>query len=99
MKLWHLSFVVLLLAMMMAIARDEIGRVALVVFLTGIALIVLGVSSLMMLFRTVAALGSAETLSSSMEALAATAAVLLIGAASMWLALWVGLGLIWMMLG
>ena len=45
----------------MGIVRDEVGRVAVIVFFTGLGTCVAGVASIMALFQTVGALGEART--------------------------------------
>lgn len=90
MKIWHIVVAVLLLALMLAIARDEIGRVALVIFLTAMGAVVIGTSSIMMLFRTIGEFGAARSLVSHIEALFATAGVLVFGGGSMLAVLWCG---------
>lgn len=90
MRLWHIVLAVFLVAVVMAIARDQVGRVALVIFFTAIGEVFLGVSSILMLFRTVSAFGAARTLSSHLEALLATASVLFVGGTSMLAVLWFG---------
>jgi hypothetical protein len=94
MKLWHLIFVVFLAALSMAVARDPVGRVALVVFVTSLSMIALGTASLLLLFRAISAIGSAESTYSYIEACAATAGVLVFGSSSMLFVLWCGVGLV-----
>lgn len=90
MRLWHLYVAVLVLAVAMAVARDEVGRVALVIFLTALGAVVLGTSSVLMLFRTVGAFGSARSLGAHLEAVAATAGVLAIGGGATLGVIWCG---------
>lgn len=94
MRLWHLVFGVFLASLILAIARDATGRIALIVFFTAIGVMVLGTSSVMMLFRTVAAIGMARSVGSYAEALAATAGVLFLGAGSMLIVLYCGIGML-----
>ena len=61
MKILHILFAVFLAAIMMTIARDPVGRVALIVFLTGLGVLGLATASLMLLFRALSAIGSAES--------------------------------------
>lgn len=96
MKLWHLLIAVFLLAIVMGIAREEVGRVAIIVFATGLGEVVLGTSSLLLLFRTFAALGMAQTIGAHLEAIAATAVVLVFGGGSMLAVLWCGASLVQM---
>lgn len=79
MRLSTLAFLVLILALIFAIVRDEVGRVAVIVFFTGLGTVVAGLGSIMALFQTVGALGEARTVSAHVEALAATVLVLSFG--------------------
>lgn len=90
MRLWHFLFAILGVALVLAIAREPMGRVALVVFFTGICLIFLGTSSLMMLFRTFGEIGMARTGRHYLEAIFATAGVLFFGTVSILTVIWFG---------
>ena len=79
MRLSTLLYVILVIAILMGIVRDEIGRVAVIVFFTGLGTIIVVLGAIMALFQTVGALGEAQTLLSHVEALAATAVVLIVG--------------------
>ena len=94
MRLWHLIFAVFLTAVGLAISRDEVGRVALVIFLTGMSLIFLATCSLLLLFRTCGALGMAQSWLTQIEAIAATVFVLFFSSASMWAVLWCGMSVV-----
>lgn len=94
MRVWHLLIAVFLVAVLLGIARDEVGRVAIIVFATCMGEVVLGTSSLLLLFRTFAALGMAESLGAHIEAIAATAGVVLFGGGSMLVVLWCGASLV-----
>ena len=94
MKLWHLIFVVFLAALALAISRDPVGRVALVVFTTSLTMIGLGTGSLLLLFRAISAIGSADTTFSTVEACAATAGVVVFGSGSMLFALFCGMAVL-----
>jgi hypothetical protein len=89
MRLWHLIYVILLVALVMTISRDPAGRVALVVFVTGLGEVILGTTSLLVLFQSVGMIGEAKGLGEHVEALATTAVVLAVATALMsgWLAL------------
>ena len=76
MRLWHLFFAVLLISVILTIARDPAGRVALVVFLTLVGETIAGLTAVMLLFRTVGAIGQAESPFAYVEALVATTLVL-----------------------
>ena len=75
MRLWHLVFVVVLVALVLALARDPVGRVALIVFVDRRwARWSSGPTAVMALFQTIGALGEAEGLVAHAEAVAATGA-------------------------
>jgi hypothetical protein len=59
-RLWHLVFGILVLAMALTIARDPAGRVAVIVFFVGLAEVILGTSALLVLFQAVGAIGEAD---------------------------------------
>lgn len=94
MRLAHLILIVALLAFVMALAREPIGRVFVIVFATGLGEIVVGLGSITALFQTVGAIGEAKTLAARAEALAATTLVLAVGAAAMSACLFAGAWLI-----
>jgi hypothetical protein len=79
MRLSTLLFVILVLGTLMAIVRDEVGRVAVIVFFTGLGTTVVVLGAIMALFQTIGAFGEAQSLLSHVEALAATAVVLVVG--------------------
>ena len=83
MKLGTWLFAILVLAVAMGISRDEVGRVAVIVFVTGVAVIASGLAAILALFRTIAALGEARNLFDHLEAMAATVGVLAIGSTIM----------------
>jgi hypothetical protein len=78
MRLSTLLYAILVIAILMGIVRDEIGRVAVIVFFTGLGTIIVVLGAIMALFQTVGAFGEAQTVLSHVEALAATAVVLLV---------------------
>lgn len=94
MRLWHLTIAVLLLGIVFSLVRDPVGRVALIVFVTGLGETVLGVTAIMALFQTVGAIGMARGLLEHAEALAATTVVLAVATAVMTFWLFVGVWLI-----
>ncbi len=94
MRLWHILFGVFLSATVLAIAREEVGRVAIVVFATTISEVFLGTASLLMLFRTFGAIGMARNAMMYVEAIAATIAVLFVGTAAMAGVLYIGIFLL-----
>ena len=83
MLLSTLVFIVLVLGTIMGIARDEVGRVAVIVFFTGLGTCVAGVASIMALFQTFGAHGEARTIGAHVEALASTILVLTVGSFAM----------------
>ena len=96
MRLYHLLLAVLFVALILGIARDEVGRVALIVFFTGLGELVFGLTTIMALFQTVSAIGYARSAGEYAEAVAATALVVLLAAVLMNGVLWVGM---WMVQG
>jgi hypothetical protein len=83
MRLWTLVLAVLVIAIVLAIARDEMGRVAVIIFFTGLGTVVAGVTSIMALFQTIGALGESKSILSAVEAFAATLIVLGVGSVTM----------------
>lgn len=94
MRLIHLLFAVFFIAIGMAIARDEVGRVALVVFFTGLGEFVFGLVAIMTLFQTIGAIGEAHRLQEYLQAIAATAVVLFVATATMNGLLWAGMSIL-----
>ncbi|QEH37498.1 hypothetical protein OJF2_60890 [Aquisphaera giovannonii] len=94
MRLWHLSATILMLALVMTIARDPVGCVALIVFVTGLGEVVLGTTAVMALFQTIGAIGMARGLIEHGQALAATTAVLVLATGLMSSWLFIGLWLV-----
>ena len=76
MRLAHLVFAVAALAVVLTMAREPIGRVFVIVFLTGLGEIVFGLAAVMALFQTVGAFGEAKSAYAHFEAVAATTVVL-----------------------
>ena len=84
----------LVLAVAFALLRDEVGRVSVIVFATGLIVTLAGTSAIMALFQTIGALGEARTLYHHVEAVVATAVVLLVGSSGMLGAMFAGAYLI-----
>jgi hypothetical protein len=82
MRLWMLVVAVLVVGILLAILRDEFGRIVLIVFLTGLGTVAAGLTSIMALFQTIGALGESKTIARAIEALAATLVVVAVGSAS-----------------
>jgi hypothetical protein len=94
MRLIHLVLAIFFLAMIMAIARDEVGRVALVVFFTGLGEFVFGLIAIMTLFQTVGAIGEANRPLAYAQAVVATAVVLVVATVTMNALLYAGLSIL-----
>lgn len=94
MRILHLIFAVMMAAVVMTVAREPVGRVALVVFITGSVEIVLGLTFIMTLFRTFGAIGEARSVLAYVEAIAATAVVLVVASYVMNTVLWAGVWLV-----
>ncbi len=76
MRLWHLVFAVAVVAVVMTLARDDAGRVGVIVFVVGVGECAMGIAALMALFQTVGAFGEARGLVAHATAVAATTLVL-----------------------
>ena len=83
-------FFVLVLAVVFTLLRDEVGRVAVVVFVTGLGVTVGGVTVIMSLFQILGHLGEARTLAGHVEALAACVLVLTLGSGTLLATMFVG---------
>jgi hypothetical protein len=90
MRLFHLLMAVFITALILAISRHEVGRIMLVVFLTGLGEFIFGAMAVMTLFQTIGSIGQANRLLAYLQALAATALVLLVATATMNGILWLG---------
>jgi hypothetical protein len=62
MRLWHLFVAILALSLIFTIIRDPVGRIALIVFLTGLGEVVFGTTAILALFQTIGSLGEAKGL-------------------------------------
>jgi hypothetical protein len=78
MRLWHLFVVILGLSLVFTIVRDPVGRIAMIVFATGLGEVVFGTTAVMALFQTIGSFGEAKGLFAHAEAVATTALVLII---------------------
>ena len=94
MRLWHFLLAVLLLGVVFAIARHEVGRVSLVVFVTGFAEFFLGTTAILALFQTFGSLGDARGLLEHAVAIVATILVLVVATLIMNAVLWAGVSLV-----
>ncbi len=95
MRLWQLAFGILMLALALAMARDEAGRVAVIVFITGVGEAVLATLAVMALFQTVGAIGEAHTIFDHAEAFLATTLVLALATSIMLGLFFAGAWLVW----
>ncbi len=91
MRLWHLILGIVFVAVVLAISREAVGRVALVVFITGLGEFILGLTAVMTLFQTVGAIGYARDLFSYLQAIAATLIVVAVASVTMNALLWLGI--------
>lgn len=90
MRISHLLLLVLAVAVGLAVGRERVGQVFLVFFLTGVGEVILGATAVMNLFKSVGAIGRAETPAAYLEAIAATALILAVATATMCGLLFVG---------
>jgi hypothetical protein len=94
MRLWHLFVLILALSVIFTIVRDPVGRIALIVFMTGLGEVVIGTTAVMALFQTIGAFGEAKGLFAHAEAVATTALVLIIATTIMSTWLFAGVWLV-----
>ena len=87
MRLWHLVVFILVLGIVLAIVRDTVGRIALIIFFTALGEVGLGTTAVLALFQTIGAIGMARGLFEHGQAVAATTLVLIVATTimSMWL--------------
>src|ERR1017187_2877471 len=78
MRLWHLLVVIVALSLILAIVRDTVGRIALIVFVTALGEAIIGTTAVLALFRTIGGIGEAKGLFAHAEAFATTALVVII---------------------
>ncbi len=78
MRLWHFCVLILALGVILSIVRDQVGRVALIVFVTALGEVIIGVTAVLALFQTIGAIGEAKGLFAHAEAVATTALVLIV---------------------
>ena len=94
MRLWHLVVMILVVGILLAIGRDTVGQIALIVFVTAVGEVVFGTTAVMALFQTIGAIGMARGLFEHGQALAATTLVLLGSTAVMSTWLFIGAWLV-----
>ena len=90
MRLWHFTVVILFVGLLLAIGRDVVGRIALIVFITALGEVIFGTTAVMALFQTIGALGMARGFFEHGQAVAATTLVL-IGATTV-MSIWLFIG-------
>jgi hypothetical protein len=94
MRLWHLVVLILFVGVLLAITRDVVGRIALIIFITGLGEVIFGTTAVMALFQTIGALGMARGFFEHGQAVAATTLVLIGATAVMSVWLFVGAWLV-----
>jgi hypothetical protein len=94
MRIWHTLFAVFFVAVGLTLLRDPAGRVAVVVFLIGVAVLICGLTAIMMLFQTVGSIGAARGPGEVGIGVLATAVVLALAATIMAGMVAVGIGLV-----
>lgn len=78
MRILHLVYAVFMIALAFAVAREPVGRVAVVVFVTLAGELICGTSAIMLLFQTVGSIGDARGVLDYVQGLMATAIVLVV---------------------
>jgi hypothetical protein len=94
MRLWHLFVLIMILGFGLAISRDPVGRIALIVFVTALGEVIIGTTAIMALFQTIGSLGEAKGLVAHAEAVATTTLVLVLATAIMSFLLFAGAWLV-----
>ena len=83
MRLWHLVVFIMGLGLVLAVVRDPVGRIALIVFVTALGEVIIGTTAVLALFQTIGSLGEAKGVVAHAEAVATTTLVLVIATAVM----------------
>ncbi len=83
MRILHLVYGVFMLAIALAIAREPVGRVALVIFIALGGELICGTTAVMLLFQTIASIGEARGVLEYVQGLMATAIVLVVASGLM----------------
>lgn len=78
MRILHILFAVFMLAMALTVAREPVGRVAIVVFVTLGGELICGLAAVMLLFQTVGSIGESRGVLEYVQCLMATAVVLVV---------------------
>jgi hypothetical protein len=77
MRLWHLFVFIMALSLVLAITRDPVGRIGLIVFVTALGEVIIGTAAVLALFQTIGAIGEAKGLFAHAEAVATTTLVVI----------------------
>lgn len=83
MRILHIVYAVFMLAMAFAVAREPVGRVALVVFIALGGELVCGTTAVMLLFQTIASIADSRDTLECVQGLMATAIVLAVASGLM----------------
>jgi hypothetical protein len=94
MRLAHLLFGIVVIAVLLGVCREPAGRVAVVVFFTAIGEVAFGTTALLALYQTVGAIGHANGVIAHAEAVLATTVVLTLATAIMYAWLFAGVWLL-----
>jgi hypothetical protein len=76
MRILHLIFAILVFALVLSLWREPAGRVAIIVFGTGVGELIFGLTTVMVLFQSVGLIGEARGPIRHAEAIAITTLVL-----------------------
>lgn len=83
MRVWHCAFLVLVSAVGIRLSQDAVGRVAIIVFL-GLGLtMAVATASILMLFRSIGAIGEAKGALAHIEAISQAILVLVVSSGLM----------------
>lgn len=83
MRIWHAILSVFLTALLLTVAREPAGRVAIVVFFCGAGELACGTAAVMALFQAVGSIGEARGALEHAQCLLATGIVVLVGSGLM----------------
>lgn len=88
MRILHLVYAVFMLALALAVWREPVGRVAIVVFVTLGGVLACGTAAVMLLFQSVGTIGSARDDLEWVQGIMATALILVVAS-------WLMIGMLW----
>jgi hypothetical protein len=83
MRILHIVYAVFMLALALAVAREPVGRVALVVFVALGGELICGTAAVMLLFQTISSIAEARDALEYVQGLMATAIVLAVASGLM----------------